>query len=670
MRNLILILPCLLASVSVQADDATDNKLFELPLEELLNVTVTVASHLQDDVRTAPSAVTVFNRDDLDRLGVRWLDELAPYVPGMRAQRTVGTGLSQWAYEFRGVPNVPGTNALLLIDGRRQNSPFSGNIVALYRRINLDAYARVEIIRGPGSALYGSNAMTGVINLVSRKDREFEIAGGGFGARYGSINEHAESGDVQLSLAAHAYVDDGDHYTNAFDPFRRDNATQDPEWHRESRMALDYHDWQMFAATSRNGMNDYYMTNALDDGYNHLNNSGYEYGLRAEQLHSPIGIWSLQWAVLDFDSAFQTKFADHRLPPFANGDWLFEAHGLGHTESFNLDALWTLGEQNNLSYGLEFRREHADFTLASNYDLATLAYLGGMVDQPDVLSDARRKVLGLYLEDRWSFSTHWSLNLGLRRDRYDDVGNATSPRVGVLWQAENGHSLKLLYAEAFRAPSLQELHFAANPRLLGNDDLQPVSSRHLDLVWLYAAQQLSSELTLYRLDQKHRIAVVSIAPALSQYENTGSLSVLGLEANMRYRLSDDWQTSFILGQILHRNENLGLTLNADEARRVTPDTLVTMALDGRHHHWQWHLSTQYNSGLEAAPQPAFWLTRARVAYDWERAGELAVVITNALDEHYSDVTDPSGFGKDDKGNIVRHAPERGRQAMLEYRYRW
>jgi iron complex outermembrane receptor protein len=137
-----------------------------LPLEQLLNLDVVTASKIPQKISEAPSSVSVITAEDIRQRGYRTLTEVLQSVPGM----TVSYDRNYNYANMRGLGN-PGdlnTRLLILIDGRRLNDVvYDQGAIGTEFPVDLDLIDRVEFVPGPGSAIYGSSAFFGVVNVIS-----------------------------------------------------------------------------------------------------------------------------------------------------------------------------------------------------------------------------------------------------------------------------------------------------------------------------------------------------------------------------------------------------------------------------------------------------------------------------------------------------------------------
>lgn len=157
--------------------------LYALSIEELFDLNVTGSTLSTENLKTVPSAVTVFEYKEIKRLAVSSLDELMPLVPGFQAYRSSSSSLhTQVSSRGRRIGNTA-SEILILIDGQRIEDPRASGSTVVMPKIPLSHIEKVEFIRGPGASIYGSNAMMGIINIYTRTNNN-EI-----GLSYGSFNQ-------------------------------------------------------------------------------------------------------------------------------------------------------------------------------------------------------------------------------------------------------------------------------------------------------------------------------------------------------------------------------------------------------------------------------------------------------------------------------------------------
>ncbi len=164
-----------------QAEKDSEFGLFGLPFEEVMDIEVISPTRVAgQDVFTSPAAIYVITQEDIRRSGHRYIAEILREVPGLYVSRIDG---GRWAVASRGFPERFYRMLLVQIDGRTLYSPIFSGVFWEIQDYPLDDIERIEVIRGPGGALWGANAVNGIINIVTKKaaDTQGTLAVGGAG---------------------------------------------------------------------------------------------------------------------------------------------------------------------------------------------------------------------------------------------------------------------------------------------------------------------------------------------------------------------------------------------------------------------------------------------------------------------------------------------------------
>lgn len=181
--NLIIIITCLLVGGTVNAVEPgtePDADLTELSLEELMGIEVTTPSKKEESLFDTPAAVYVVTGEEIRRSGVRSIPDALRIVPGVEVAQI---NANEWAVNIRGFNNSVANKLLVLVDGRSVYEPFFSGVFWDEVDTLLEDIDRIEVIRGPGGAIWGANAVNGVINIITKeaKDTEGIFAQGGGG---------------------------------------------------------------------------------------------------------------------------------------------------------------------------------------------------------------------------------------------------------------------------------------------------------------------------------------------------------------------------------------------------------------------------------------------------------------------------------------------------------
>jgi outer membrane receptor for ferrienterochelin and colicin len=237
-------------AIADQSDD-----LFSMSLEELLQVKVTGSTLTQENLLTVPAAVTVFSHEEIKRMGLDYLDELANLVPGFQSYRSAQSPLENPISSRGRLNSLEAPEVLVMVDGQRVDGPRSNGTTVAYPKYTLAYIERVEFIRGPGSAVYGSNAMMGVINIITRSNvNEASIAAGSFNRKSLNVQAANDLGPVHVEFFGQSDMDDGEDYRlqdtfstdriNTDDPRQTDDITIKAKWESTS-INLQHHRFEV-----------------------------------------------------------------------------------------------------------------------------------------------------------------------------------------------------------------------------------------------------------------------------------------------------------------------------------------------------------------------------------------------------------------------------------------
>lgn len=657
---------CLLPGAATAAD------YMEMDLEQLLQVSVTGSTLRDEQLKTVPSVVSVFTRDQINALGVDYLYELLALVPGFQVDRA-GDTANNYTYSLRGRRNgAQAREILLLVDGRLFSSPRSGSSDILIPLFPVVQIERIEVIRGPGSALYGSSAFTGMINVVTRK-RETEVrVVAGSDQRAGiDVLWGQEMGNWETSLYAHAYEDQGQDFA------LRDLVTpvavpsSDPNRNINLDWGLRHHQTQLRITYNRAESDDFYSIERIRNGFNQNTQI---FGLASlEQGFALIDTIksTLALSYTQGEQRIATEITDEGMlrnqsNPASDAPFLARATVKGETYRIALANDWTINERASSQFGLELREdEETEAEAIGNYSLAEfvardypVTYYGDEPHTEPIGTLASQKSLGVYAQYLRQLATDTKLTLGLRYDNYDDFDDHLSPRLGLVQQITGNQALKLLYGEAFRAPSLSETGLINNTRLVGNPDLQHELVKTLDLVWMGNWQHTSISLNGFynRYDQPIYTGLVGTTRT---YINSASETSKGFSLEASQQLGSHWLARITYSYLLDL---------PDSAFRDA-DNAGSLMLNYQRQQWNWNIAGVHQGARHtAAPAnslsllDAYWVVNSKLAYQVTPALGLHVQAKNLLDETYFSPAQGIGI----RGGV----PNRGREWHLGIDWSW
>lgn len=549
---------------------------------------VSIATGQRVAAARAPSVATVITAEDIRALGAADLDEVLETVPGLHVSRSPLTYTP--VYTFRGLRGtLTNPQVLLLIDGVPQTSVYTGDRGVQWGGLPLVNVARIEVIRGPGSALYGADAFAGVISIETRSAAE--IGGTQLGARGGSFGSASawllHGGRVQdLDVAAYLYAGrthgggrtiDADAQTGLdaiFGAFGVPPASHAPGpvnlGCRIVDAALDLHRGGWRLRTSLKQVGDQESGAGVAQA---LDPTGRNESQRADadlSWHGSVddGRWELllRASLRHYREESQLVL----FPPGGNLGGGFFADGMignpakwertGRTEAtavytgwaghrLRLGAGWT---QQSLYRLRETKNFNPDFTPIGTGSVADVV---DVTDTVPFMRPHRREVGHAYAQDEWTLARDWTLTAGVRHDRYSDFGGTTHPRVALAWDAAYNLTARLLYGSAFRAPAFSELHAINNPVVIGNPELEPERLRSVEaaLSWQpTTASQL--QVNVFR----QRVSGIIRLDQTMTYRNSGRQDGHGVELEAQWQPDRHWRLAAGFGWQRSEDRDTGL----------------------------------------------------------------------------------------------------------------
>ncbi|CAG1020646.1 Colicin I receptor [Patescibacteria group bacterium] len=621
---------------SVNPSIAAEIDYFSLSPAELAATPITIATGTPNAMSHSAAVTSIITAEQIKAMGATELHEVLETVPGFHA--SVQSGIYDYSYSVRGIRNATNSQLLMMMNGSRLNLPFRGSTMTHFE-LPLEAVERIEVIRGPGSALYGADAFAGVINIITKKADD--INGTRLGMRAGDANTqsgfaqhstHWADWDIASSLQYQHTDGDGDRmiysdFQTTKDKAFGTNASIAPNKYQGHYQTLDAHlnlqrkhwDIDFWSFTSINsglraGVNSVLDPEGSSDGQQFLTDVRFstEDWLKDLELST-----HLSYLYADFSANFQIFTNNAELPINRDGNisnslnanlprTLFPQgvhNSLGRIEnmpSIELGAIYKGWDKHLWRFITSFRYEQITTKEARNFGsgivngLAPPKVIGNTLTDITnssyvYLPNTNRSVWSLVLQDEWQFAKDWQLTAGIRYDNYSDFGSTVNPRLALVWDVNEQLTTKLLYGKAFRAPSFSEQFNQNNPVLLGNKDLKPETINSIEWAVDYCPiDSLRTALNLYFYDIKNQIiAVPDVGKSSATFQNSGNQQGFGSEFEWQWQLAEDWRFS---GNYAWQNAR-----NQQTHRRMAyvPEHHVYALLD-----WQftpnWHIQPQIN----------------------------------------------------------------------------
>ncbi len=492
---LLLIFVLLFSKIFAQEEDSLAY-LFDLSLQELMNVSVTSASKMAEPINEAPATIMVITSEQIKERGYESLEDVLKDIPGFDLVNVQGTFPIIWAQ--RGLYGAENKRTLLMIDGIIENNILEGNVLG-GPQYSLHYIDQIEVIWGPASALYGANAYNGIINIITKKGEnisgfEYQKGYGSFNTKFDKFVAGSKNGNIEYTFAGSIFNTDGPVFNERHPNYSNSNVENAYSLigrikYKNIEFGFNRFDRPMGIGQFSNTPSYYNLP-----GYGYENNEGLSYGgAQADINGEKAGSWhsNTQSSFLNFSHNFNQKTnlninVYYRITEIDVDS--YEYNYLGD-DKFSRDvyAHWSN------SLGGEFRVNHI---FNKNHDLVTGIQIEqnnveGGYRKSDILSDnTDYTIMKLIDKDERVFNIYnngaiftqyrlktklfnqTNLLLGVRYDYNNIYGGTTNPRLGLIIQPTNKITIKGLAGTAYRAPNSFEL-FTETTIRVQNPDLKP-----------------------------------------------------------------------------------------------------------------------------------------------------------------------------------------------------
>ena len=497
-----------------------------LGLDSLLNVPISASGTYQQTARQAPSSVTILTHEAMEQFGYRTVEDALAGVSGFYLSNDRN-------YTYLGArgfsrPTDYNNRILLLVDGHALNEGIWG-AAPLELPIDLQALERIEIVRGPGSALYGTGAVLGVINLVTRSGStigapQLALRGGSLGRRGASavLGRRLQSG---LGLALTATWDDSDgrdlFYPEYDAPDTHNGVAHNLDWEKR---------WMLQGKADRGDVTFSAWFSRREKGIP-TGAYGMVFDAPSARTTDDYGFAELKYEhALDASKQVRLRgFVDHY-----GYDGVYAYEGYDYLDRARNEAVgseaslrWDLGSAQHLTAGVEYRRH-----------VRAMYHAEGLPGDVQAFN-VPYGVASAFVEHECQPTARITVLAGLRVDDYSTTGTSVTPRAALLFDPARGTTLKLLYGRAFRAPNVNEAHLEGFGYKL-NPSLHDERGHTLEFV---LQQRLGPSLlgtaSVFRYRLKGLIdPTFDPADSTYVYRNAGEASANGAEFGLEARFGD------------------------------------------------------------------------------------------------------------------------------------
>ena len=514
----------------------------------------TLATRTSDSAEDSPGMLTVITSEQIQKMGARQVLDVLRLIPSMQLS-IAPVGFPRLF--LRGIPSHGSERIKLLIDGHNVDLKLTGGSSLLLADFPVDALDRIEFLAGPASTLYGSDAMLGVINIVTTRDRDTDLIS--ITARGGSHDTQRYNVELSRKVGPVGIWSNFNYYrTNGADAYvKADSLSSSPLNADISNAPGHSNEWVERSDFSYG----FKLGNFTLNGQyiNHRDGAYYNPGLALSD-NSRAGR-SFFWTDLTFrDSCLQDQMdiSARLLYNHYHHDFSMEAKPPGYRRAGHLysQGQHFQAEADVEDFGIDIQFDHRGFnnhilTIGAetwksvlggtkyNADYATVVE-GEVID--NWMTPSNRWYLSMFVQDQWDITEKLKMVLGVRFDHYDDVDDSVSPNVSLLYQLSQGVAARLQYGHSFRAPSFRELYkLPAGARVMGNQSLKPEKADTVQgqIEW-WPDEKLMLKVSAYYAKLDHIISSIFNSSAQSfEFTNYDSCYTRGGDLSASYAGSTD-----------------------------------------------------------------------------------------------------------------------------------
>lgn len=532
---------------------------------------VVTASGFAQEMRDAPASITVITKEQLQNKPISNLNDAVKDVEGV----SIIGGSMKPDISIRG---LSGDYTLIMVDGRRQNSRESRpNGSGGYESgfiPPVEAIERIEVIRGPMSSLYGSDAMGGVINIITKAVSEEWHGSMGMGGILQESNDYGNSANTDFYVSGPLIKDKLGLQVYGGMNYRREDKLLEGTPRRDdknitAKLAFTPVEGQKFLAEMGRSTQEHTSTpgKSIDD---YAIRGGLKQKNNKSEVHNDRNHWALTWKG-DWDeiNSDVSVYQENTIRKTNTGKWeqtseiwnmAYDARQPEITNTV-VDGKVTAFLPDNI------------LTVGGQYQYAKLKDDSAIKGKKTVTETITADQKALFVEDEFSVTDSLTLTGGLRMDDHEFYGKHWNPRAYAVYKLTDEITIKGGVAKAFRAPSLRELspNFGTSTQggaaiMYGNRDLKPETSVTEELGIAYDHESgFSASATLFNTEFKNKLTSYQVAGQTDPltglnmfiYDNVGKANIRGVEMATRIPVAQDW--------------NLGMNYTFTDSERKSDD---------------------------------------------------------------------------------------------------
>lgn len=466
---------------------------------------VVSANRFEQPISSILAPVTVVTREDIDHWQSNTVVDVLRRLPGVDIAQSGGMG-QQSSLFIRGTES---RHVLVLIDGVRLNQAgISGS--SDMSQIPISLVQRIEYIRGARSAVYGSDAVGGVVNIITRRDNDGTTLNAGIGSHsYQNYNGSTQQkiGENTTVTAAGAYT-----HTKGFDLAPKDVSPR--QYDKDGFLSKSL--WLGIEHQFSSEILAYARAYGYDNRTNYDVSEYAGLSVDTRKLYSRTYETGLKYHQGKYSSSLMGSYGYSK-------DYNFDPRKGQYSESANLDE----SKQYNIQWGNSYLLDKGNISAGVDYQRQSIEPSSyAMISEKQTLNNT-----GIYLTGQYAIIDSVTAEAAIRSDHHSEFNWHTTWQSGLSWEFYEGYKLIGSYATAYKAPNLTQLYAyssSAYGTTLGNPNLKPEESKQWEIGVEGTTGPLFWQVNAYHNDIDNLIAYKAGNP-ISSYENIGEAEIKGIE---------------------------------------------------------------------------------------------------------------------------------------------
>lgn len=658
---------------------------------------VSIATGTKKSVDKAPSVATVITSEKIKASGATNIHQVIELVTGIHVYPSNFNRMNP-SYSVRGIHSNLNPQILVLVNGNKTRSNWTGAKWDLFN-VGVETVERIEVIKGPGSAVHGADAFSGVINIVTKgydsdSPDDVGVKIGSFGTRTSWLNVSGEMNDYRIWFNGQYATTDGDRSRivsqDAVYAFGLSAISNAPGPLDTRLDTLDLH----LGFQGEHFFGDlWYLDNDGGTGSGAAQALSNNDRSQNTSLTAKLGYKTALSEQMDFEffTSYQSYEQDTNFVIFPPGMALPRAFDpqTGAPTAFTVFPEGVIGRpllfddnyntevivnysgfvDQNIRISAGYLRIEMDAEEFKNFGPLAQDFtedfrdgtLTDVTGTPFIFSpDENRNVYYLSLQDEWAFAKDWELTAGIRYDNYSDFGSTINPRVALVWQAKHNLTAKALYGRSFRAPSISELYAINNPVILGNPDLDAETINTFEIAFDYRPNfDWKLLFNLFSYKANNLIIYTAQGNGTSEANNAAQQDGIGFEFEAFWSVTE--QLKLKLGYAWQDAEDKVDNTDVTDA----PQKMLDFSVDWEViPHLNLHLDTSWVNDRQRSPldpRPSIedyvW-TNANIAYEISSELDISLSVRNVFDESAYEPSDgqiPGDFPLEERGYWISAA---------------